>query len=639
MTASHGTRLRKSTRNGRNLEDGSRHDDGGEVGSRDLRASTGEQEYSFDKQDEEEVDGEQDEETDSRDTGDDEDDDGEEDDDEEDDDEEDDEEEEEEDGVAEEEEDESPFKFLEGLDANWLTGRSVAAEPRSAPRNDPAGSSSRSPAASADDTEFYGAMIQMLTHVLGSSDSITWTNQATPGSQLAPSPFGHPYSSPAPTPNHATPSLTATSRTVIGGNGASTSSSRNRGNKSELSALQPMIQALIARLGKDHQLPRRPVGEQDLTALLQTLMQQQQRQQDQQATKGSTPRSSASLSGPTYEFAKQGSTSQIPTSLPSQQYTGAEASFDLSTGNKQVPLHFADLDFEDEDEDDPDFNPDLNPNLPLPTAWSMAVRDVVASEESRAAAAAAAAAASHSGTPSGAQTPADMLRPGTVGAGNPQQNGRSDVLLPLGDAEGRRSSFEQPSARSSRYNSFSETPVSAPSTSAAPARSVEHDTRRSATRNATPPSLALAGVQANEASNTSGMLFSPSGRPIRASRKRQGSPTTAPQARPMRSDVQATSVTPQRDENDGEQSAPRKRGRKPVLEPGEAQRRRAQRNVEYQRMRRQVKKAEESEQSEAVLELKAEVKMLRAEMERLRDENAMLRAQRELDRLQRSSYS
>lgn len=73
-----------------------------------------------------------------------------------------------------------------------------------------------------------------------------------------------------------------------------------------------------------------------------------------------------------------------------------------------------------------------------------------------------------------------------------------------------------------------------------------------------------------------------------------------------------------------------------MLEPGEAQRRRAQRNIEYQRMRRQLKKAEESEQSETVLELRAEVKMLRAEMERLRDENAMLRAQRELDHLQRN---
>ena len=101
----------------------------------------------------------------------------------------------------------------------------------------------------------------------------------------------------------------------------------------------------------------------------------------------------------------------------------------------------------------------------------------------------------------------------------------------------------------------------------------------------------------------------------------------------------AASSAPSQEEPAAEPSAPRKRGRKPFLQPGEAQRRRSQRNIEYQRMRRQEKKAEESEQSEAVLELKAEVKMLRAELERMRDENAMLRAQRELDRLQRSSRS
>ncbi|SJX60972.1 uncharacterized protein SRS1_12228 [Sporisorium reilianum f. sp. reilianum] len=485
-------------------------------------------------------------------------------------------------------------------------------------------------------------MIQMLTHVLGSSSSITWPNQATPGSQLAPSPFAPPYSSPAHTPSLAAPSFAATSRSAIGSNAASSSSNnKNKGNKSELSALQPMIQALIARLGKDHQLPRRPVGEQDLTALLQTLMQQQQRQQDEQATKGATPRPTTSLSGSDYDFAGQGSLAQMPSGLTPHPFTGAGSSYDLSASHREQRLHFADLDFEDEDEDDPDFNPDLNPDLPLPSAWSLAVRDVVASEESRAAAAAAAVAASHSGTPSGAQTPADMLRPDSHTAGNPQasSNARSAMISPSEDTEGRRLSFEHPSARSSRFNSFAQASTSAVSASASasapPSHStpIQQDARRSSTRHATPPpSSALDGVQAEGAPVASDVLFSPSGRPIRASRKRPGSPSSGAPSKQAHPDLAATPAA-----SPAEESAPRKRGRKPVLEPGEAQRRRAQRNVEYQRMRRQVKKAEESEQSETVLELKAEVKMLRAEMERLRDENAMLRAQRELDRMQRSN--
>lgn len=633
MTASHGTTIGHSTRSRRNNGDDGNNDSGVEVNNVDSRRTAGheEQEHSIEQDDEEEEEYEED--YDNEDGDEDEDgDDGDGDDDEEDD-----EEEEEEDGVAEEEEDESPFRFLEGLDANWLTGRSLAADSRSTTYADPSGGTRRSPTDSADDAEFYGAMIQMLTHVLGSSDSITWPNQATPGSQLAPSPFAPPYSSPAHTPSHATPAFAASSRSVIGSHGASSSSNKNKGNKSELSALQPMIQALIARLGKDHQLPRRPVGEQDLTALLQTLMQQQQRQQDQQATKGAAPRPTTSLSASNYDYARQGSIAQMPSGLTPQPFTDAEAPFDLSASHRHVPLHFADLDFEDEDEDDPDFNPDLNPDLPLPSAWSMAVRDVVASEESRAAAAAAAVAASHSGTPSGAQTPADMLRPDSYRGGHPQSTTRSAMPSPLGDGEGRRPSFEQPSARSSMYDSFAQASTSAPSASAPPAHPTpfRDDTRRSSTRHATPPPpSASTDVQATASSD---VLFSPSGRPIRASRKRPGSPSSASQSRQTYPDLAATSTASRQEEAAAEQSAPRKRGRKPVLEPGEAQRRRAQRNVEYQRMRRQVKKAEESEQSEAVLELKAEVKMLRAELERLRDENAMLRAQRELDRLQRSS--
>ncbi|KAJ1032425.1 hypothetical protein NDA16_000451 [Ustilago loliicola] len=307
----------------------------------------------------------------------------------------------------------------------------------------------RQAGAGTDDAEFYSSMIQMLTHVLGSSEAaISWPYQATPGSQLAPSPFGQYGSSPAQTPSQG-------QRTAV----------RNIvGSKAELSALQPLIQALIARLGKDQQLPRRPVGEQDLTALLQTLMEQQQRQQKQEQQKprqGSVPQANA-YSASSEGYPQQGASTQAPSN---RSFFQDSFVFGQTAQNGYQSLQFADLDFEDEDEDDPDFNPDLNPDLPLPSAWSLA-----------------------------------------------------------------------------------------------------------------------ATTQQAEADST----------------------------------------------------APRKRGRKPVLEPGEAQRRRAQRNVEYQRMRRQVKKAEESEKSETVLELKAEVKMLRAEMERLRDENAMLRAQRELDRLQRS---
>ncbi|TKY85224.1 hypothetical protein EX895_006304 [Sporisorium graminicola] len=646
MTAFHGTRLGHSIRSGRNIGETSNNDGRVDVNNDDARqiADREGQERAVEQDDEEEDDYEKDQDEDQ----DQDDEDEEEDEDEDGDDDEEDDEEEEEDGVAEEEEDESPFRFLEGFDANWFTGKSLAAEPRSTSYNDPSGSNRRSPTDSADDAEFYGAMIQMLTHVLGSSDSITWPNQATPGSQLAPSPFAPPYSSPAHTPSYTTPSFPVTSRSAIGSNGASSSgSNKNKGSKSELSVLQPMIQALIARLGKDYQLPRRPVGEQDLTALLQTLMiQQQQRQQDQQANKGAKPRPTTSLADSKYDLARQGSIAQMPPGLTPQPFTGADSSYDLSTSQRPQPLHFADLDFEDEDEDDPDFNPDLNPDLPLPSAWSLAVRDVVASEESRAAAAAAAVAASQSGTPSGAQTPADMLRPDSYKAANAQatSDGRSAMPSPLGDAEGRRSSFELPSARPSRYNSFAQASTSATSASAfaPPSHSTptQRDVRQTSTRQVTPPlSSTLAGVQADDAPRASDLLFSPSGRPIRASRKRPGSPSFASQSRQSRADVAAPLAASRREETAAaEQGPPRKRGRKPVLEPGEAQRRRAQRNVEYQRMRRQVKKAEESEQSETVLELKAEVKMLRAEMERLRDENAMLRAQRELDRLQRSNH-
>ncbi|KAJ1586143.1 hypothetical protein NDA11_007260 [Ustilago hordei] len=475
-------------------------------------------------------------------------------------------------------------------------------------------------------------MIQMLTHVLGSSEAaISWPYQATPGSQLAPSPFGHYGSSPAHTPSQS-------QRSAV----------RNiAGSKAELSTLQPLIQGLLARLGKDQPFLRRPVGEKDLTALLQTLMEQQQRQQQlqqgqQNLNQGPGPGQQANTcSGTGLAYAPHAASTHTPSSRSSFQdsfVTGHTAQ------NGYQSLQFADLDFEDEDEDDPDFNPDLNPDLPLPSAWSLAVQDVVASEESRAAASAAAAAAatSHSGTPSGAQTPAEHLR------------------------------LDKDTTTRSHTGSTSRSP------------------RRQATIRASASTLGLGDTPFS----VPDILFSPSGRPVRASRKPQGSPTPASHTRQTRTagrDLQFTSIedagldrrystellqqgqqqgsTPSthphsqliaREENsvpsralsapvqraqaatttaqytDTDSRTPRKRGRKPVLEPGEAQRRRAQRNVEYQRIRRQVKKVEESEQSETVLELKAEVKMLRAEVERLRDENAMLRAQRELDRLQRS---
>lgn len=490
------------------------------------------------------------------------------DDDDDDDDNDDDEDEDDEDGDADadEDDDESPFKFLERLDPNWLTRRSYPQATLSAQPSSAISVDGRSPAGGADDAEFYAAMIQMLTHVLGSSDSIGWASQATPGSQLAPSPFAHPQSSPAQTPNHAGPSHAGPSR------------STSLRSKNELSALQPLIQALIARLGKDQQVSRRPVGEQDLTALLQTLMEQQQRQQQQQHSQRRSSDGQAAQVFPSsnYHFAQPSLATQVASdsapgrSHPQTDQTGV--GFSIPAQDAYRPLHFADLDFEDEDEDDPDFNPDLNPDLPLPSAWSLAVRDVVASEKSRAAA--AAVAASHSGTPSGTQTPADAARRGSYREGDPRPHAHLFPRPTSFATEADRPQAKEPSTHASTFVSEAEEDLS----------TAGHvDTH--------------AGAEAVRAASTA-------------------------QSAPEQS----------------EQSVPRKRGRKPVLEPGEAQRRRAQRNVEYQRMRRQVKKAEESEQSEAVLELRAEVKMLRAEMERLRDENAMLRAQRELDRLQRSNH-
>nr|CDI57005.1 putative protein [Melanopsichium pennsylvanicum 4] len=525
-------------------------------------------------------------------------------------------------------------------------------------------------------------MIQMLTHVLGSSDSVTWPNQHTPASQLAPSPFGPSYSSPAQTSSHANFALAASSRSPAGGG--------SERSKSELSALQPMIQALIARLGKDHQLPRRPVGEQDLTALLQTLMEQQQRQQEQQRTQreGSSNQAVGSYSASNYALGQQYPMAQVTSSRASKKPGQTQSTFAPVQSIAYQPLNFADLDFEDEDEDDPDFNPDLNPDLPLPSAWSLAVRDVVASEESRAAAAAAAAVASHSGTPSGNQTPAtNGLLNDTYRASNPQPSDRSPMHTPRGTDTCRASLGEQ-TVQSSGRESLGGISNSDHASSAAPGRTVQADDRWSSSRHVVPQAPSFSTAREDTSST---LLLSPSGRPVRSSRKRQSSPISAPQARDARGgrredthqlltgsqgfrdegeytgqsahratlntaraglspsmrersstcfDATSASVPPQSQSQsqsgDTESSAPRKRGRKPVLEPGEAQRRRAQRNIEYQRMRRQAKKAEESEQGETVLELKAEVKMLRAEMERLRDENAMLRAQRELERLQRS---
>uniref|UniRef100_V5GW91 BZIP domain-containing protein n=1 Tax=Kalmanozyma brasiliensis (strain GHG001) TaxID=1365824 RepID=V5GW91_KALBG len=505
----------------------------------------------------------------------------------------------------------------------------------------------RSPAASADDTEFYGAMIQMLTHVLGSSDSVSWPNQPTPGSQLAPSPFAHPYSSPAYTPSNAAASLSAPSRVVAGGS-RSNSTNKGAGSKAELTKLQPMIDELIARLRKDQQQPtRQPVGEQDLTALLQTLMQQQQRQQDQQARQQGMPTPSLdAYSHPDYLLPQQGMMAPISLGRSPRNVNNA-ASFDLPHSNAFQPMQFADLEFEEEDEDDPDFNPDLNPDFPFPSAWSMAVQDVVASEESRAAAAAAAVAASHSGTPSGTQTPADVLRADPYRPGNLSLAGSMEHLAPRASSAaatgGRRPSFEPPPAESSRRPSQVQPSPSVQVASVPSSRPARNEDRWSPRRDASTPAPSFADARPGSRTTVPDHLMSPSGRPVRTSRKRPASPTPASPPRPIRMEAPAPSSTPPENEADAEaeaeQNAPKKRGRKAVLEPGEAARRRAQRNIEYQRARRQAKKAEESEQTETVVELKAEVRVLRAEIERLRDENATLRAQRELDRLRRSNGS
>lgn len=276
--------------------------------------------------------------------------------------------------------------------------------------------------------------------------------------------------------------------------------------------------------------------------------------------------------------------------------------------------------FEDEDEDDPDFNPDMNPNLPLPSAWSLAVQDVVGSKESRAAAAAVAASSS-ANTPA-ARTP--------VGSRYPEV----EITQPS-----VHSSLE-----SSRRGSY---------TNANKRQRTEHSDEDD--------------FRPNDLEPPPVFPLSPSGRPVRSTRLRPQSPaeTTGKgsQARSQTSQARVTSRSPSANEASGipasrasqnaepshedgrrspstaaagEGNGPRKRGRKPYLDAEEAQRRRAERNIEYQRQRRQMKRVENIEQSETVMELRAEVKMLRAELSRLRDENATLRAQRELGEMQRS---
>ena len=526
-------------------------------------------------------------------------------------------------GDGEDDEDDSPFKFLERLDPNWLNRRPTSSATLPEVSDHRGDGDIRTPTTGAEDAEFYGAMIQMLTHVLGSSDTFSWPNQATPASQLAPSPFGQAYSSPAQTPNPAPGSLSLFSR------------SGAKSNRSELSALQPLIQALIARLGKDQQLPRRPVGEQDLTALLQTLMEQQQRQQEQHVHKHNASDPPADAYAANSQALVQSSPLAHVSSSKSSHHLDGNVPDSAVAHNAYQALHFADLDFEDEDEDDPDFNPDLNPDLPLPSAWSLAVRDVVASERSRAAA--AAVAASHSGTPSGAQTPADARQQDSYRAKQLQSSGGQPQMLPsLRGTEAHHASVKEQAAQPYRRASLAYPSSRMHASAVAPGDTVNSGVGESASIQAAGTASSAAAPVDRRA--TSDALFSPSSRSVRASRQRQGSPSLDPQNTRMSADDAGLMITvPVPHEMEAEASKPRKRGRKPILEPGEAQRRRAQRNIEYQRMRRQVKKVEETEQSETVLELKAEVKMLRAELERLRDENAMLRAQRELDRLQRCS--
>ena len=122
---------------------------------------------------------------------------------------------EEDDEDDDEEEDDSPFKFLQSFDPALFaagfgtpgaTGQTALG---ATPTNDQS-DRSRASRPPTSDPEFYSNMIQMLTHLLGSSDHGLWQGPAhTPGNQVGASPMQLPYSSPAaslaPTPSASRP--------------------------------------------------------------------------------------------------------------------------------------------------------------------------------------------------------------------------------------------------------------------------------------------------------------------------------------------------------------------------------------------------------------------------------------------------
>ncbi|PWN52387.1 hypothetical protein IE53DRAFT_409469 [Violaceomyces palustris] len=490
------------------------------------------------------------------------------------------EEEEEEDEEEEEEEEESPFDFLQNFDPSlFSSGFNDTPSLPSAASSGQGQQTNPQP----NDTEFYSNIIQMLTHLLGSSNHGLWpSGAATPNGQSGASPIPIAYSSPAsaftPLPNHAVPKGLAPPPPVQ--KGAQGSQSRNSSN-SNLPDLQPLINSLLSRLSGQTNAAKKagPVREQELTALLQSLMAQQQEQQKRN-----------SFQQEQHQFQHVGN---APHQFSSSANTPSQTA--------SRPMGFADLVFEDEDEDDPDFNPDINSEFPLPSAWNLAVQDVVGSEESRAAAAAAAAAAK------------DL---GTVGA------------TPTSGVEKDRDTFE------------------------------------GRQRAGTPPT---------QTDSAAGLTFvqvvSPSGRPMRSTRRKNASdPTDSLQGqdaanqtgmnhvRGMEVNVMVEDGHQER-HGSTEAGPPKKRGRKAYYTEEEARRRRLERNAHYarekrRRMREEKEAAEaakaaekeattwESEKviprdqdvrlKEAFLELRAENRMLRAELERMREENARLRAQREI---------
>ncbi|SPO38098.1 uncharacterized protein PSFLO_03575 [Pseudozyma flocculosa] len=572
--------------------------------------------------------------------------------------------------------DESPFKFLQNFDPSLFATNLDALIPPAQPLTestahpDARREGHAAPSAAATDQEFYSNMIQVLTHLLGSSDHGLWQAGAhTPASIMGTSPAAFAQSSPA---THATPSITANRNSLLVPSSNKGLTGPARGHRSGGQAAGvPDLQSLMSQQQRlqEAQMQSGQVGAQDQTRdglhngsnlqrtvdpeSLQLQAQEGQRHRqaghsaqihpDQEEQQGQQEQQQQHhVQAPTHS---SGSGTAASLSVPgSGGYPGGQA----STG---PALGFADLVFEEEDEDDPDFNPDLNPDLPMPSAWSLAVQDVVSSKSSKAAALAAAASARPS--PAGAEhTPAqevtanaDAQRQRTIARATERQRPLQATSASIPEKQPTRALATAPSGNVR--------------TDIEGQREPQHNTSHTASRGLAMPRDDQVRAQVLSGSRLEVEADSPMQMSIQelAGAHRHSEPATSA------TQPAAVAATPSRDgapesghdaTEEASPSAEIKRGRKRLFTDEERRLRKLERQAEYARARRaRLREERKAEQGSATpgassgraasgrmstqeaLELRAEVSMLRSEMEKLREENARLRACQERIELER----